>query len=177
MNQAVELTLALCALLVVSWRWRPRQGVEAGVAVLLVCYACLGGWALWFGLYAPPGQEPAGLVPWKPTLMYWLLASILLVAPALGLGYPIKAILGTSLTFSSREWRWINLGAAALFVVLGGITLITAFTSSQGEWDGIKFACMVNLMFVFLFRLYFVWVEILGKMVVDLYGRVKALLP
>jgi intracellular septation protein len=177
MIHAAELTLLLCAALAVSWLWRPRQRVEPAVAALLVCYVFLGAWALWFGLYSTPGEEPAGLVLWKPTIVYWMLSIISIVAPPLGFGYPVKAILGTALTFSNREWRWINRGAAALFAILGAITLISGFTSSAGEWDGIKFACMVNLLFVFLFRLYFVWVEILGRMVVYLYGRVKALLP
>ena len=177
MIHAAELTLVLVAAFAISWRWRPRQGIEPGVAALLVCYAFLGAWALGFGLYSPPAQEPAGLALWKPTIMYWTLSAVMILAPPLGFGYPVKAILGTSLTFSHREWRWLNRGGAALFAILGVITLISGFTSSEGEWDGIKFACMVNLLFVFLFRLYFVWIEILGRMVVYLHGRVKALLP
>ena len=148
-----------------------------GVGMLLVAYVLLGGWALWFGLYAAPGQEPAAFAFWKPTVMYWVLSVILLTAPALRWGYPVKALIGTFFAFSDREWRWINLGFAALCAILGGVNLFIAFTASRGEWEGFKFGCLVNVLGVLLLRLNFVWLDTLVRIGAYLYGRAKALFP
>lgn len=177
MIQAAEVTCLVCVALLISWLWRPRQAVEPGVWMLLISYALLGGWALWFGLYSAQGQEPAGFVFWKPTVMYWVLAIILIAAPLLGGGYPIKAIFGTFFLLSNTQWRWMNGGFAALFALLGGVNLLVAFNLSEGNWIGFKYSCMVNVLFILLFRLNFVWLDTVSRVVIYLYGRAKALFP
>jgi intracellular septation protein A len=171
------ITLGVASVLLLCWVWRPRQAMEPGVRLLLVAYALLGGWALWFGLLAPHGQEPARFAFWKPTVLYWGLAGILLAAPALGWGYPAKAVIGTYFAFSNREWRWINLAFVALCAALGGFNLFVAFTSSRGEWEGFKFGCLVNVLGLLLLRLTFVWLDTLVRIGAYLYGRAKALFP
>jgi intracellular septation protein len=177
MTQAAVTTVLVAAALLVSWVWRPRQALEVGVRILLIAYVLLGAWALWFGLYAEPGQEPARFVFWKPTVMYWVLSVILVTAPALGWGYPVKAVIGTYFAFSDREWRWINLGFAGLCAILGGFNLFIAFTSSRGEWEGFKFGCLVNVLGLLLLRLTFLWLDTLVRIGTYLYTRAKALLP
>ncbi len=177
MTPAVAVTALAGAAFLISWRWRPQRAIEPGVRLLLVCYALLGGWALWFGLYSAPEQEPAALLFWKPTLMYWVLSLVSIVAPLFGWGYPVKAVLGTFFMFSNREWRWINLGFAAACAILGSLSLFLAFNYSKEHWEGFKFSCMVNVLGVFLLRLTFVWVETLARFVVYLHGRIKAHLP
>jgi intracellular septation protein A len=174
MNQAVLVTLILCLALLVSWAWRPPRAPEGGVLMLLIAYAFLGGWMLWFALYSPLGQEPAALGPWKPTVMYWTLAGIMLVAPVLGWGYPVKAIFGTFFVLPKKQWRWINWGFAAFYALLGGVNLALAFNTSEDNWLGFKYACMMNLLFLILFRVNFVWYPTLIKVALDLYGRVTA---
>lgn len=177
MMQAVELTVLAAAALLISWLWRPRQAMQPGVRILLIGYALLGGWALWFGLYAAPGQEPAAFVFWKPTVMYWVLSAVLIVAPPLGWGYPVKAVVGAYFVFSKREWHWINLGFATLCALLGSLNLVIAFAYSQGDWDGFKWSCMVNVVAVFALRLTFVWVETIVRFARYLHGRAKAYFP
>jgi intracellular septation protein len=174
MIDAALITVLLASALLVSWLWRPRQAMEPGVRILLVAYVLLGAWALWFGLYAPAGQEPARFVFWKPTVMYWVLSAILIAAPALGWGYPAKAVIGTFFAFTNREWRWINLGFAALCAILGGFNLFIASTASRGEWEGFKFGCLVNVLGLLLLRLTFLWLDTLVRIGAYLYGRAKA---
>lgn len=174
MIRAAIVTVLVGATLLVCWRWRARQGLERGVRILLAMYGLFGVWALWFGWYAAPGREPAVFVLCKPTLLYWSLSAILLVAPPLGWGYPVKAIFGTYFVFSSREWRWINLGFALLCTVLGILNLVIAFAYTRDDWEGFKWSCMVNVLAVFLLRLTFVWVDTFVRSVVFLHGRVKA---
>jgi len=174
---AVALTALVAAALLISWLWRPRKPLERGVQVLLICYALLGAWALCFGLYLEPGREPAALVFCKPTLMYWVLSGVLIAAPSLGWGYPVKAVFGTYFVFSSREWHWINLCFAIFCALLGGLNLVLAFGYTKDDWEGFKWSCMVNVLAVFLLRLTFVWVEALVRLATYLHARAKALFP
>jgi len=166
---------ALWALpLLIAWFWRPRQAAGPSAWILLIAFGALGAWALWFGLYAHPG-EPAGFVFWKPTLLYWSLAAIMIMVPLLGWGYPAKIILGTYFALSSREWRWINRGLAAVCIILGGVNLWVASQASYKDWEGFKFSCLMIMLVIVLFRLNFVWLPILADVCIYLYRRATAL--
>ncbi|MFI4891267.1 MAG: septation protein IspZ [Steroidobacterales bacterium] len=156
-----------------AWIWRPRQGLSPGALLLLIAYGALGAWALWFGLYAHAG-EPAGLAVWKPTVLYWTLAAVMIAAPLLGWGYPVKIIVGAYFALSSREWRWINRGFATVYIIIGGANLAVASEASYKDWVGFKYACMMNLLIIILFRLNFVWLPILADVSIHLYRRTTA---
>jgi intracellular septation protein A len=176
MIRSAAITLLLALALWTAWQWRPKQAPEPGVRLLMVFYAALGAWALWFGLFAAPGREPADIVHLKPTIVYWGLALVLFLAPPLHLGYPSKALLGTYFTFSNREWRWINRGIAALFALLGGINLFICLRSTEDEWVGFKFSYMVVVLIIILCRFTFVWLDTFGRIAMHLYTRAKAYL-
>jgi len=159
--------------LLVAWLWRPRQAAGPNAWMLLIAFGALGAWALWFGLYAHPG-EPAGFALWKPTVLYWTLAAIMIVAQLLGWGYPVKLILGTYFALSNREWRWINLGLATVYSILGGVNLLVASEASYKDWVGFKYSCMMNLLIIVLFRLNFVWLPLLADVFIYLYRRVTS---
>jgi len=159
--------------LLIAWLWRPRQAASPSAWILLIAFGALGAWALWFGLYAHPG-EPAGLAFWKPTVLYWTLAAILIMVPLLGWGCPAKIVLGTYFALSTREWRWVNRGFATMYTILGGANLWVASEASYKDWLGFKFACMMNLLIVVLFRLNFVWLPILADVLIYLYRRATA---
>jgi intracellular septation protein len=170
--------LALTALwlfpMFIAWLWRPRQTAGPAVWTLLVAFAALGAWALWFGLYAH-SAEPAGFAAWKPTILYWTLAAIMIAAPLIGWGYPVKIIVGAYFALSNREWRWINMGFITMYAVMGGVNLWVASESSYKDWVGFKYACMMNLLIIVLFRLNFVWLPLLIEEVsVKLYRRASA---
>ena len=141
MSLAPIVTALLAAVLGLAWYWRPRQPLEPGVRFLLATYVVLGAWALWFGLYALPGAEPTALLLIKPTVMYWVLAATLFAAPALGWGYPVKAVFGTYFVFSTTEWRWINRGFALFCAVLGAINLVLATGYSRDDWERTRGVC------------------------------------
>jgi intracellular septation protein len=159
--------------LLIAWFWRPRQATGPSGWILLSAFGALGAWALWFGFYGYPG-EPASFAVWKPTVLYWTLAAILIVAPLRGWGYPVKIILGTYFALSNREWRWLNIGFATVYTILGALNLVVASEASYKDWVGFKYACMMNLLIIVLFRLNFVWLPILADVSVYLYRRATA---
>ena len=173
MSTRAAIALWLMPLLL-AWLWRPRQALSPGAWALLVAFGALGVWALWFGLFAQAG-EPAAFAHWKPTVLYWTLAAIMIGTPLFGGGDPAKILIGAYFSLSHREWRWINLGLAAMYAVMGGVNLWVAADASYKDWVGFKYACMMNLLIIVLFRLNFVWLPLLIEDVsVKLYRRAAA---
>ncbi len=168
--------LVLLALFL-AWLWRPRGPVAPGVWLLLAGYGALGAWALWYGFYSVDGKEPAGFAFIKPTVVYWMLSLIMFIAPLLGWGYPVKAIFGTYFSLSNKAWRWMNLGFASVYGLLGAINLLVASEATEGNWDGFKYSCMMNLIFLVLLRLNVVWLDIASRIGIYLYKRIRAMFP
>jgi len=177
MTAGLLISLVVGAALALAVRWRPRHPVAPGIWLLLACYGVLGAWALWFGQFAPAGQEPGALRLWKPTVLYGVLAGVLILAPLRGWGYPVKAVVGTYFVFSNREWHWINLAFAAFCVALGVLNLIVAYGYTQDDWNGLRFSCMMNLLALLLLRLAFVWIDLLVRVAVHMHGWINARRP
>ena len=175
MSGALLLALLVGGALLLAWVLRPPGLPPPGVRLLMIAYVLLGAWALWFGLFAEADAEPAWFLTWKPTVMYWTLAAVMLVAPALGWGYPARAIVGTYFAFSNREWHWINLALSIFMMLLGGLNLYIAATASLGGWEGFKYSCMVNVAALLLLRVTFLWLDALTRFGLYLYGRARSL--
>ena len=158
--------------LFVAWLWRPRRPADPSAWVLLVACCALGIWALWFGLYSH--VEPASVVFWKPTVLYWTLALVALGAPLVGWGFPVKIIVGAYFALSNREWRWINRGFAAVCIILGGVNLVVASNVSYRNWVDFKASCLMNLFIIVALRLNFVWLPIIAEVCLQLYRRTRA---
>jgi intracellular septation protein len=168
----LAVSLLWAALLLVAWRWRPSQATTPSAWVLLIAFGALGAGALWVDFFVRP--EPQSFTLWKPTVVYWTLAAIMLVVPPFGGGYPAKIILGNYFMLSNREWRWINRGFGLFCILLGALNLAAAAQASYKEWEGFKWSCMVFLLTVVLFRMMFVWLPILAEVSIHLYRRATA---
>jgi len=167
----VILVAVLAAFLALAWAWRPRKRIDRGAIALDIAFALLGAWALWFALLSDGAAEPAGFAHWKPTILYWTLAAILVAAPALGQLHPIRYILGTYFVFSRGEWKWMNLGFAILFAILGAVNLYIAYRYDETSWGGFKWGCRINFLFLILLRISFVWMDTLARILERLVQR------
>lgn len=162
-------------LLICAFLWRPRK-LDRYIWVMVAAYALMGVWALRFGLLGDTSAEPPWLAIWKPTILYWTLAVILLISPFLGWGFPVKAILGSYFVLSHRSWNlinWIFTGVLALF----GTINIVVYRYNPGNWDGFKYSFMINLMFLILLRLNFGWGMAFSRFFIYAYRRYKARFP
>jgi len=174
MMRTAAIVAVLGGALAVAWLWRPHGSRSPAVRALLALYGVLGAWALWFGVLAPGAREPELVQLCKPTVVYWALATLLVVGPLRGWDYPAKWVVGTYFTFSAREWRYINVALAAFLLALGGLNLYVAFTGSRDEWEGYKWSCMANVAAILLLRVTFLWIDSAVRLARYLYGRVRA---
>lgn len=171
------VTLLVASLLVIAWLWRPPGRVSPGIWILLGGYALMGAWALWFGVYHPEAKEPVEVTYIKPTVAFWLPAIVMFISPPLGWGYPVKAIFGTFFNVSHKIWRIMNLAFASAYALQGAINLLVVKEATEGNWDGFKYSMMMNLIFLGLLRLNFVWLDIASRVGIYFYKRIKGTLP
>jgi intracellular septation protein len=89
-------------------------------------------------------------IMWKPTLLYWLFASILVVTPLVSGTNLIKAILGKELSAPERVWSRLNASWVAFFGAMGALNLYVAYNFSEAVWVQFKLWGGLGLMLLFV---------------------------
>jgi intracellular septation protein len=151
----------LALVLALAWWWRPRGAASPAAWIMLLTFMVLGGVALWFVQTGTPQADYPAFLHWKPTVVYWSMSAIFLGAAFLHWDYPVKWVIGSSLPLASREWRWLNMMLALLYLLLGGVNLLLVYTVEESNWVGFKESCYMNIIMIFLVRINFVWLPLL----------------
>lgn len=89
-------------------------------------------------------------IKWKPTVLYWLFASVLLISQIAFKKNLIKAMMGKQMILPENIWHRLNLGWAGFFTVVGFINLYVAFNFSTDIWVNFKLFGILGLMLVFV---------------------------
>ena len=89
-------------------------------------------------------------IMWKPTLLYWLFAAVLVITPLVSGTNLIKAILGKELTAPDRVWSRLNASWVAFFATMGAINLYVAHNFSEAFWVQFKLWGGLGLMLLFV---------------------------
>lgn len=89
-------------------------------------------------------------IKWKPTVLYWLFALVLALAPRVAGRNLIRALLERELRLPDAIWRKVNDSWAAFFGVLGALNLVLAYNFSTMVWATYKVFGTMALMLVFV---------------------------
>jgi intracellular septation protein len=89
-------------------------------------------------------------IKWKPTVLYWLFASVLWIGPRLLGKNPIAMLLGKELHLSEAIWTKVNNSWAVLFSLLGVLNLVIAYNFDTTTWATFKVFGTMAIMVVFL---------------------------
>ncbi len=112
---------------------------------------------LWvsFGLIAVFGgmtlllHDPT-FIKWKPTVLYWLFAVVLLGSVLFLRRNLIRAMLEQQVSLPDPVWTRLNLSWVGFFTVMGGLNLYVAFHYSEADWVNFKLFGGMGLMLVFI---------------------------
>jgi intracellular septation protein len=74
-------------------------------------------------------------IKWKPTLVYWILAALVLGSQVIGSRTIIDRMLSTQITLPGPIWRKLNLSWGVFFTALGALNLYVAFYYGRGTLD------------------------------------------
>jgi intracellular septation protein len=89
-------------------------------------------------------------IMWKPTVLYWLTAAILLIAKWLFNKNFIQQMMGKMLNPPEATWNKLNLAWAIFFILLGFLNLYVAFNYSLDAWVNFKLFGVTSMMFIFM---------------------------
>jgi intracellular septation protein len=122
---------------------RVRHGkVDKMLWASLVLILVMGGLTL--------ALQDKRFIMWKPTLLYWLFASVLVVTPLVSGTNLIKAILGKELSAPERVWSRLNASWVAFFAAMGALNLYVAYNFSEAFWVQFKLWGGLGLMLLFV---------------------------
>jgi intracellular septation protein len=89
-------------------------------------------------------------IKWKPTVLYWLFALVLVIGQVGFRKNLIKAMMGKQMTLPENVWLRLNFGWAAFFATVGIVNLYVAFNFSTDTWVNFKLFGILGLMLVFV---------------------------
>lgn len=96
-------------------------------------------------------------IKWKPTLVYWILAALVLGSQMVGKKTAIERLLGKQLTLPAHVWARQNLAWGIFFLALGALNIYVAFyyapeldaVARQDIWVKFKVFGLLGLTLVF----------------------------
>ena len=89
-------------------------------------------------------------IMWKPTVLYWLGAAVLLIANLFYKKNFIQQMMGKMLDAPASVWNKLNWIWIVFLVALGFLNLYVAFNYNLNTWVNFKLFGVTSLMFVFM---------------------------
>jgi intracellular septation protein len=126
----------------VAWLLARRRQVDRMLWISLAIIVVMGGATLWL-------RDPT-FIKWKPTVLYWAFAAVLLGADFLFARNLIRAMMAGQITLPDAVWSRLNLSWGVFFLVMGALNLFVAYNFSEGAWVNFKLFGGIGLMLVFV---------------------------
>jgi intracellular septation protein len=135
----------------VGWFWLRHRRFETIHLITLGTIAVFGGLTLFL--------RDDTFIKWKPTLVYWILAALVLASQYLGKRTVVERMLGEQLRLPQAVWRKLNLSWGVFFVALGAVNIYVAFyyglhldaAVRQEIWVQFKVFGLLGLTLIFTF--------------------------
>lgn len=132
------------AVLQILWIKLTRKPVETMHWVNFAVIVFFGGATLWL--------QNEAFIKWKPTVLYWLFGSVLLVSKYLMGRNLMQKLLGAKVSMSDEAWGKLNLSWALFFLAAGGLNVFVAFSGlfTESQWVNFKVFGLMALLIVFV---------------------------
>ena len=124
--------------------WLKARGkkVDTMLWVSLALVTLLGGATIYF--------HSENFIKWKPTVLYWVMGTALLVGQLVFNKNGIKSLMGAQMKLPDTVWRTVNFSWVGFFVVMGVVNLWVAFNFPTSTWVNFKLFGGLGLMLVFV---------------------------
>jgi intracellular septation protein len=130
------------AVMQISWLWFRHRQVDRMMWSNLAIIVIFGGATLMF--------QDETFIKWKPTILYWLIASVLLISHLVFRKNLIQAVLEKQMVLPDTVWSKLNLSWMVFFILMGFVNLYVAFSFSVDTWVTFKLFGATGLMLVFI---------------------------
>ena len=89
-------------------------------------------------------------IMWKPSVLYWCFALILLFSNVFLKKNLVQMALGKQVELKNNFWNVINWYTSVFFVSLGFINLYVAYNFSEDTWVNFKLFGITGLLFIYM---------------------------
>lgn len=138
----IATAIAIIATMIqVSWLLARRRPVKPMLWMSAILIAVFGGMTIWL--------QNEWFIKWKPTLLYWSFATILVGGYVLLRRNLLSALLGSELSLPASVWYRMLWMWAGFFVVLGAANLFVAYHFTTEQWVDFKTFGLIGLTFAF----------------------------
>jgi intracellular septation protein len=127
----------------IGWVWFRHRKVDTMLWVSLGLIVFFGGATLLL--------HDETFIKWKPTVLYWLFATTLLVSAKLFDRNLIRRMLEEQVVLPQPLWERLNLAWSCFFAVMGVANLLIAFNYPTEIWVNFKLFGSMGLMLAFIF--------------------------
>lgn len=132
----------LAAIGQIIWLWWRHRHVDKTMWINLAVIVIFGGATLI--------SQDEIFIKWKPTVLYWLLASVLLISSLIFKKNVIKAALEKQMELPSLIWNQLNTGWVVFFLSMGMVNLYVAFSFPLDDWVTFKLFGATGMMLIFI---------------------------
>ena len=136
------VVVILATLLQILWLKIRGQKIEPMLWISLTLVTVLGGATIYF--------HSESFIKWKPTVLYWVMASALLFGQLIFKKNGIKSLMGAQMNLPDSIWRIVNLSWVGFFSLMGVLNLWVAFNFPTSTWVNFKLFGGLGLMIVFV---------------------------
>jgi len=136
---AVAIVATICQ---VGWLLLRKRKVDAMLWISLAIIVVMGGATLLL-------RDPT-FIKWKPTVLYWAFAVVLLGAELLLKKNMIRSMMQAQMSLPDPVWTRLNLSWVAFFALMGIANLYVAYHYSESTWVNFKLFGGIGLMVVFV---------------------------
>lgn len=127
-----------------AWLKVRRKPIEATHWINLTVIILFGGATLFF--------HNDVFIKWKPTVLYWVFAGILLVGKWVFRRNLLEKVMGTQVALPQIAWNKMMFSWAGFFIVSGILNLYVAFSGhyTEAQWVNFKVFGLMILLLVFV---------------------------
>ena len=116
--------------------------VDAMLWVSLAIIVVFGGATIYF--------HNEAFIKWKPTVLYWVFAIVLIGAQLLMNKNLIRLMMKAQIDLPDPVWTRLNMAWAAFFAAMGVINLYIAFNFPTSTWVNFKLFGFMGMMIAFV---------------------------
>ncbi len=137
-------TAMAAAVLQILWLRLTGRAIEPTHWINLTVIVVFGGATLLF--------HDDTFIKWKPTVLYWLFAAILMGARLFAGRNLMRRLMGEKIALPDRAWNRLNDSWAGFFVASGALNLYVAFSGrfTEAQWVNFKVFGLMILLLLFV---------------------------
>ena len=139
----IATTVAIVAtVLQIAWVWIKHRKIENMQWISLVLIVVFGGATLLL--------KDETFIKWKPTVLYWLFATVLTVSQLFFSKNFIRSMMDQQVSAPDQVWNRLLFAWVGFFVFMGILNLYVAFNYPTDTWVSFKLFGGIGLMLLFV---------------------------